>query len=158
MNPRLNRRAYMLIEFLVYIGLLAMFVGVAYSAYFRCQQNWRDLNRYSDDIVRAMKAGERWREDVRMAVSLPKLTEDGATLEIPNHSGTVVYRFTNGTLARDAGKGTVTVLKGVKSSRMLRDVREHVTSWRWELELASPQKVVRIRPLFSFQSVTTATQ
>jgi hypothetical protein len=47
----------------------------------------------------------------------------------------------------------VVVLKDVKASTISDDSRQRVNAWRWELELASPQKVVLVHPLFSFTAV-----
>ena len=159
MKGRVQKRGYLLIECIAYIGILAVVSGLAFSAYYRTQRNSRDLIRNSDDIVRVLKAGERWRADIRAATASPKLVENGneTTLRIPQKSGEVVYRFTEGTVWRKTNEGTkaVAVLREVKASHLYMDVGKKISSWRWELELASPQKVVRIRPLFTFQAVTT---
>jgi hypothetical protein len=42
---------------------------------------------------------------------------------------------------------------GVKSSKIAHDPRQKVTAWRWEIELATRKKAVRVRPLFSFEAV-----
>ncbi len=159
MKGRVQNRGYLLIECIAYLVILAVVFGLAFSAYYRTQQNSRDLVRNSDDIVRVLKAGERWRADIRAAVASPILLENGSesTLRIPQKSGEVVYRFTEGTVSRKTNEEakSAIVLRDVKVSRVQKDEGKKVISWRWELELASPQKVVRIRPLFTFQAVST---
>jgi hypothetical protein len=39
---------------------------------------------------------------------------------------------------------------------MLKDERERVVTWRWEVELKNAQKGARLRPLFSFQAVASS--
>jgi hypothetical protein len=101
-----------------------------------------------------LKGGERWRADVRAAVGAPELSEDGRALRIRQRYGEVNYHFDGNTVWRESDDQRVAFLKSVKSSRLIADQRQHVRAWRWELELASPQKVVRVRPLFTFQAVS----
>jgi hypothetical protein len=74
-------------------------------------------------------------------------------LVIPQQSGEVAYVFEDGSVWRQMGATRVVVLKQVKASTISDDSRQHVSAWRWELELASPQKVVLVRPLFTFTAV-----
>ncbi len=144
---------FSLIECLVYISVLAVILGLGYSALYRTYTNSENLRRNIHDIERTLQAGERWRADVRAATGTPDIIANG--LRIPQRSGVVSYVFEGGTVWRLTGPTRTPVLKAVKDSRMLMDRREHLVSWRWDLELASPQKVVRVRPLFTFQAVCT---
>jgi hypothetical protein len=141
-----------LIEVMTYIAVLSVVMALAYPAYYRCQRGSRDLRRNADDIVSALRAGERWRKDIRAATG-PIVSSDDR-LVIPQPNGDVIYRFADGKLFRITNhQSLVTVISNVKSSTMRADAREHVTAWRWELELAGQQKEVKVRPLFSFVAV-----
>ena len=142
-----TRRGYTLIEVLVYIAVLTVVLGVAYTAYARYEKGSRDLSRNADDIIRALRAGERWRDDVRAAVAPVRITDNGVV--IPQRAGDIEYAFADGTLWRQK----LPVLKQLKASAMRSDPRPHVVAWRWELELASPKQTAHVRPLFSFTAV-----
>jgi len=142
-----DRQAFTLVECIVYIAVLTVVLTLAYPLFCRSLKGSNDLRRNADDIVRVIHTGERWREDVRRATAPPRL--DGNALHIPHGTGEVLYAFTNGVVWR----GSVAVLQGVRTSQMELDSRQQVESWRWELELASSRKPVRMRPLFSFEAV-----
>jgi Tfp pilus assembly protein PilE len=146
-----SERGYLLLECLVYIAVFAVVLDLSFVAYYRYDQHTRNLRRNADDIVRTMHAGERWREDVRAAVAPPHVIENG--LVIPQQSGEVAYIFADDAIWRQTTSTRVLVLKQVKTSTMAADSRQHVNAWRWELELASPQKIVLVRPLFTFTTV-----
>src|SRR5215470_16859351 len=80
-----HRGGYLLVECLVYIAVLAVVMGVAFSAFYRCLSSWRDLARNTDDIARVLKAGEIWRADIRAAAGPLQPVEgpDFSALEIP---------------------------------------------------------------------------
>jgi type II secretory pathway pseudopilin PulG len=147
-----SERGYTLIECLVYIAMLAIVLNLSIMAFFRYNQHTNNLRRNADDITRALRAGERWRDDVRAAVAPPHVIENG--LAIPQRSGEVAYMFADGAIWRQAAGTRSLVLKQVKASAMSDDSRPHVAAWHWELELVSPQKIIRIRPLFSFTAVS----
>ncbi len=138
---------------LIYIGLLAVLLALGFSSLIRCEENHRNLRRNANDIERTLKAGERGRADVRDAVAAPEPSADGRVLRTPQRSGEVTSHFDGNTVWRDSDDRHITFLKSVKSSQMFSAPREHVHAWRWEVELASPQKIVRVRPLFTFQAV-----
>ena len=153
-------RGYLLIEALVYIGVVAALLGVAYAASYRCIDRSIALRRNADDITSALHAGERWRDDVRAAASQVRLenTEAGQLLYLDGPSRAVVYSFSTNTVSRRLGTGPwVRLLPNVKSSIMTADQRARVTAWRWELELQPRQsgsvKPSRVRPLFTFIAV-----
>ena len=154
------QRGYLMIEALVYIGVIVVVLGVAYSATYRCIDRSIALRRNADDITSALHAGERWRADVRAASSQVRLesTEAGQLLSLEGPSTAVVYSFATNAISRRFGTGPwVRLLPNVKSSTMTADKREHVTAWRWELELqtraTASVKPGRIRPLFTFLAV-----
>jgi Tfp pilus assembly protein PilE len=146
-----SHRAYTLIEMLVYIAVLAVVLNLSYAAYYRYDLYTRDLRRNADDIVRTMRAGERWRDDLRNAIAPPHVIENGVA--IPLSSGEIDYVFADGTVWRQVAGVRSIALKQVKASAMSIDHGQHVDAWRWELELASPKKRVLLRPLFSFTAV-----
>jgi hypothetical protein len=164
-NIRLAGRAsrkggYFMIELMVYIAIVGLVMGLAFGAFYRTLDTWRDLSRNANDIARALKAGERWREDVRLAIAPPEKLTDGSAeaLEITQPDLKVVYVFNGETVWRKQGDYPAEVfLSNVKHSEMLRDQRLRVVSWRWELELISKKKIVRIRPQFTFQAVARGT-
>ena len=153
------QQGIMLIDCLVYLAIWAVVVGLAFSAFYRCMSYSKSLPRNADDIARALKAGERWREDVRAATGPFKVVTWEASvaqaLHIPQKSGEVVYLCIDGAVLRQRGTNApwIPALSGVKSSRMEKDERQRVVSWRWEVELKNKQNVARVRPLFTFQAV-----
>ena len=65
-----NRRGILLMECLAYMGLWLAVVGLALHFFYRAYTQSKHLTRNADDIVRVLKAGERWRVEVRGS-SLP---------------------------------------------------------------------------------------
>ncbi len=146
----MNRRGFSLIEMLVYMVGLTVVLTAAYPAFEKAMRGSRDIQRNSDDILRAIRAGELWRKDVRSATD--PLRVDGDALVIPQSSGQIVYWFADGAVWRETGTRRDRFLRDVKSSSM-RSNFATVTFWRWEVELASPQKNPPVRPLFTFEAV-----
>ncbi len=152
-----TERGILLVDCMVYIALWSVVVGLAFASFYRCFDQTKHLSRNASDIVRALQAGERWREDVQQAMGELALIESGEAqeLRIPQQAGDVVYLFKEGTVLRRAGEKSrwARLLADVKESSMQKDPRTQVTAWRWEIELKTTQKVVRLRPLFTFQAV-----
>lgn len=147
----------MLIEALVYIALLFVVLGLAFMAFYRVFEQNHRLAGNATDIARAVQAGERWRDDIRHATGIPRLTHAGGSseLRIPRDDGMIVYVFRDGSVWRSAAKQTAReeVLPFVRVSQMVADARQHVTAWRWDLELQGRQKIARVPPQFSFLAV-----
>jgi len=159
-----GRRAYLMIEALVYIAVIVALLGAGYAAMYRCIDSSLALRRNADDIANALHAGERWRADVRAAASQIHVedTDAGQLLYLESARGSAIYRFSTNAIFRRLGEGPwVRLLPNVKSSSMAADRREHVTAWRWELELATRTqgsvKPGRVRPLFTFVAVPERT-
>ena len=152
-----GQRGIMLVDCLMYIALLAVILTLTLAAFYRTNENSKNLAQNAADIIRALNAGERWREDVRAATGPPRVEEDAkeTLLQLPQAAGEVRYRLRDGIVARQTSGNTnwIDLLPNVKSSRMEPDPRRHVTAWRWELELQGRQKVARVKPLFTFQAV-----
>jgi hypothetical protein len=146
----------LLAECLVYISLFLVLTGIASAAYYRALEFSRDLRRNADDVVMALKAGERWRQDVRSASGEVRLDTSGSreVLVLSQSGKEVRYWFEFGTIWRLVGQEgePVVVCRPVKRSQMIREQREDVACWRWELELKPAQKVVHLPPLFTFMA------
>lgn len=155
---RRSRRGagYLMNEALVYISVVFVVLGVGYAAMYRCVANSVALRRSADDITAAVRAGERWRADVRSAGRQARLeTVSGMqVLRLVGPRTDLSYAFMEGSVVRRVGAGAwVPVVKNVKSSEMQADPRREVAAWKWELELQPRLKTTRIRPLFSFAAV-----
>lgn len=151
---------YLLIEALAYIAVVFVVLGVAYAALYRCMDHSIALRRNTDDITRALSAGERWRADVRNAATRIWLekTAAGQVLHLEGLRAEAAYHFDDDAVYRRLASGPwAPVLTHVKSSVMAPDPRREVTAWRWELELKprakGTVKASRIRPLFTFLAV-----
>ena len=152
-------RAVMLVEALVYISVLFVILAVAGAAYCRVLDQTRQLRRVATDIPRALDAGERWRADVRATVAPPRLVQEGAltALHLPQGGVEVVYFFEGSNVVRRAGTndGWQPFLPQVTGSRFVEERREHVTVWRWEVELKPGPRPSKEPPLFTFLAVPT---
>jgi len=162
LRPLRGDYGFLMIDVLIYIAIWTVIVGLAFAAFYRCLSNSRDLSRNADDIVRALRAGERWRQDVRQAVAAPTIVSEGGAmaLEIPKASGLTVYVFATNTVWRksDLAAPWEKFLAGVRASRMERQPRQKVIAWRWEVELQTKKKQVRVHPMFHFLSVAPPDQ
>jgi len=154
-----GRAGITLIDCLVYIGLLAVLMSLAFSAFYTVSDHSKHLSRNAADIARALNAGERWRSDVRSAIGLPQLVDadDGSVLLLRQKIGEIQYSYRDGMIyRRTTGKANESwqlMLDGVKSSTMREKRYTQAAVWRWEIELQADQKAARVKPLFSFQAV-----
>jgi type II secretory pathway pseudopilin PulG len=154
-SSRHQQRGITLIECLVYIGALAVAMGMGMAAYYRSSEHTAALRRNTADITQALAAGELWRADLRAATQPPDFDAGDQTLRITQTNGAVAYRFSDHQILRRAtasGEWTV-LLPRVQQSEMLREPRQHVTGWRWELELKTYRQEPTTRPLFTFIAV-----
>ena len=153
-------RGMMLIDCIVCIALLAIILTLAFAAFHRTTENSNRLSHNTADISRALHAGERWREDVRTASGEPRLDAENGTplLRLSHAAGEIDYTFRDGKVLRRVLPATnwFVILPGVANSTMRAEPRRHVTCWHWDVELKGRQKVARVRPLFSFEAVATA--
>jgi hypothetical protein len=150
----------MLIECLVYIGLVFVVLGTGYAVMYRCVENSVLLRRNAQDVTAALNAGERWRADVRKSQQPIKVeaTETGQTIRVAAEKGEVLYHFETNTVTRCAqGEPWIVLLSNVKTSGMHANPRKHVMAWQWEVELLPRAKGYgkpgRVRPLFTFTAV-----
>ncbi len=158
-EPATNRNigaGYSLIEMLVYIGVLAVLMGVGYGAVYRCMDTSLALRRNAEEIAGALHIGEIWRADVRAAGRDARMETNsmGQILRLPQPGKTIAYRFSDGTVARQVGNsGWTPLLRNVKSCEFLSEQRP-VPAWRWELELQTRRKTLsHVPPLFTFIAV-----
>ena len=147
-----QRAGYLLLELMVFLALMAVILGLAYSAYWRCADNSKRLQENAADILAAMQAGERWREDIRLARDTA-LDPDG--VKIIQAGDTVEYRFDQQAIWRHSAQTgrTICLLSKVKTSTMRPEARRQVSAWRWEVELQSRKAPPYLRPLFTFEAV-----
>jgi len=154
-----SERGIFLIECLAYFAIVTVVLAMATAVFFHFWDDSKRLRRNAEDIARALHAGEQWRADVRSSTGPLHEIRQGNfdCLFIPVKTGSINYYFftTQGAVSRQVGASgkAVTLLEHVKSSQMQREPRQQVTAWRWELELQSGQKKVRMQPLFTFESV-----
>ena len=148
--------AYMMIECLVYIGVVFALLGVGYAAMYHCLKDSVALRRNADDIVKSLHAGERWRADIRLANAPLRLEQSssGQVLHIPTKQGETTYRFaSDGVYRNTTGHPWSRVLDDVKSASIESEARQKLTVWRWELELQTRAKSAHVKPLFTFIAV-----
>ena len=158
--PKSRRTAGMLLaECLVYIGLFALLTGIGLATFYLCWNHSQALVSATDDIGAALRAGERWRADVRRATGVISL-EPSATAErvrIPAGEKTIVYHFEAGEIRREvpASHTSELLLPRVKTSEMTVESRSGVTAWRWELELSLRRPETQLPLLFTFEAAQT---
>lgn len=154
-NKARSRQAFTLIECIVYMAVFTLLLGAAIMAFYRCFDHMQSVRRNSDDIGRALRVGEIWREDIRGATNAIQLDDADQTLRISRADGEVSYRFENSQVLRKAKADSswAVLLPRVQASRMQSDPRTHVTPWRWDLELQAKNPKAHIKPLFTFLAV-----
>jgi|SRR5579859_52369 len=149
---------YLLIECLVYIAIFAVITGLGLTTFYLCWDNSKALRLTTDDVAAALRAGERWRADIRSATGKITVahTATGELLRIPCGTDEILYRFTDGKIRRQlASSGFAEpVLNAVETSQMVKDTRGTVTAWRWELDLKPHRKVTHLPLQFTFEAAT----
>ena len=144
-------RGVLLIDAMVYIVVVAMILALAASVFDKGLRESTGLQRNVADIERALKAGERWRADVRAAIGQIEAGEQ--TLTIPQREGEVVYEFATNQVRRTVNANKTEIfLARVQSSAMTEERRGDVVGWKWEVELERRLKEARVRPLFTFMA------
>jgi hypothetical protein len=153
-----RRRAFTLLECIVYMSVFAMLLGMALMAFYRCYDHMQAMRRNTDDIGRALHAGEIWRADIRSATNAIQFDVAEQTVRIPCAAREVSYRFSESQVLRRANADSpwAVLLPRVQVSQMQAESRTHVTACRWDLELQTKNQPVRTRPLFTFLAVPTA--
>ena len=143
--------AFLLMECLAYLVVFFVVSGLAFAAYHQMDGQSRALTRNSEDIVRALRAGERWRADVRAATNAIQLQEH-QEFRLATRHGLVSYFFRDGAVWRQDTNDALSqlFLASVQTSAMQPDARTQLTAWRWEVELKTKRTNATTRPLFTF--------
>lgn len=157
-NSKARRCAGILLtECLVYIAVFAILVGGGTMVFYFFWDHSKALVYTTNDIESALRAGEDWRADVRLATGKISIatTTTGEVVRIPQKGREIVYRFESSELHREipAINDSRLLLPKVKSSRIETDVRGDVTGWRWELELVQRRKEMNLPLKFTFEAV-----
>jgi hypothetical protein len=154
--PGRRHAGMMLLECLVYISVFAILLGGATTVFYFCWDHSRALIYATDDITSVLRAGERWRADVRGATGKISVetTAAGETVRIPETKKEIVYRFESGEVRREisASGNSQLLLPKVKTSQMETEVRGGVTAWRWEVELTPRRKETQLPLRFTFEA------
>ena len=153
---RRKEAGILLLECLVYMSILALLLGFAFTAFWHFQTQSIYLRRNVEDISRALHAGEQWRDDIHKSAQVEVLQEEKSTiyrLAQPEHE--ILYSFAGGSVWRkELPEGQwIKWLQNVNSSEMRVEQGAFTSAWIWELELKTAQKTVRLKPLFSFVAV-----
>ena len=92
------RAGIMLVECLVYLGVFAVLLGIGYGTFYVCWDYSKALRYATDDIASALRAGERWRADIRSATGKITIetTAQGEQLRIPRRTTAIIYSFRAG--------------------------------------------------------------
>lgn len=146
-----------LIDCLVYMSLFGLVTALATTCAFKLERQSRVLHKRSEEITRALKAGELWRADIRSATNEPAIVayRGQSLLKIPTIDGEVFYYFESSTLWRKPAKSTQfgMFLPEVKLCSIVPERRQNARGWVCELELASKIQQQKMRPLFTFRAV-----
>lgn len=146
----------LLIECVVYISVFAILTSIGFAAFYLCWDNSKALVYATDDISAALRAGERWRADVRAATGKISVETNaaGELLRIPHGKDEIFYSYHNGALRRKLASMPAPDLlfAKVKNSQMCAEDRNGVTAWRWELELPLRRPETQLPLLFTFEA------
>ena len=146
-------------ECLVYIAVFAILLGIGTAAFYFCWDHSKAVIMATDDIASALRAGERWRADVRAATGKisVELTPDGEIVRIPGTGKDILYRFESGGVRREISSmnNSQLLLPKVKTSHMQAEERDTINAWRWELELTQRRTETHLPLLFTFEAVQT---
>ncbi|MDH7501726.1 MAG: hypothetical protein QHJ82_03295 [Verrucomicrobiota bacterium] len=153
-------RGILLIECLIYLGVVLVVIGAALAAFYNALDYSKRLRRNAEDMTRALRVGEQWRADVRSAVGAIRVEkgQGGIAFCIPSGDQEVAYVFSTNQIVRIKSKNGLSepLLTGIKRCSFNQDNRGTVAAWRWELEFAGVMKAVRETPAFTFIAVPGA--
>lgn len=155
--PQSRRPAgILLIECLVYIAVFAILTSVGFAAFYLCWDQSKAVVYATEDIGAALRAGERWRADIRAATGTISMKQhaDGQTVQIPEKGKVVIYRFETGEVRREtsASQNSELILSKVQSSRIGSVSGNGVAGYRWELQLAERRPETQLPLLFTFEA------
>lgn len=128
--------AFTLAELLVYIVSLLAVSGVAFTAVNRMWSATGRMGSTVDDTTASLRAGERWRIDLRKASAPPRIEENGSVCLLQSGTNRVAWFHFEGRLWRQAGSlPAIAWCDRVESCRFTPDLRKHVRAHRLELAL-----------------------
>ncbi len=157
MKTRIQRarppRGITLIECLVYIGLLGAITGIATVALGRLWGATGRMAKTGDALAAALRAGERWRADIRDARGTVQPLADGTGCRIPAASGPIEWVWRDGLVWRRAAGAESVWLGPASVSTMAAEPRGGTVSWRWEVLLVPESAKSRLEPWHSFVAV-----
>jgi hypothetical protein len=164
LHDNIPRRAahsgIMLVECMVYLAVLVILISIGIGVFDVCWNGFSSMVSSTDDVSGALRAGERWRADVRGATGTINVetTSSGQVVKIPENGTLIVYSFDSREIRRQVGPNgsSPIVLPKVASSEMKSDVRDGVTAWQWELELPERQHGSHLPMLFTFEAAQKA--
>src|SRR4051812_14582928 len=102
-NRSVRTRGIVMIDAIVYIAVLAVVMVLAAVVFDKGMRESAGLQRNVADIERALKAGERWRSDVRAANGTIEVSQQ--RMIIPQKQGRVVYEMATNQVRRVEGGG-----------------------------------------------------
>ena len=151
-------RAFTLVELMMYVAMVSVLTVMASKAYYRAADQSMALKLQTRQIASVLRAGERWRADVRQAVRPPEWIENARleepVLRLSMKDETIEYIFQENKIYRRTSEGAKEmVLAKVRASRMLDAARGDVPAVRWEVALIPRRKNPGTWPLFTFQAV-----
>jgi hypothetical protein len=125
------------------ISILVVLFGLSFSAFYRTLDNATRLRRARPHraFLRPVKFSRHRRAGVNRAV-------DGAVEQHCTYavSGETAYFSPDQRAEADSANARGQALAGVKSSRIIRDIRGPIAAWRWELELNAGKKEAGCSP------------
>jgi len=149
----------MLIECLVYIAVFAILSSIGLAVFYFCWDHTKAVVFATEDVSSALRAGERWRADVRGATGkiIVETTPAGEVVRMPELGKEIIYHFESGELRREVStlKNSQLLLPKVKTSQMQAETRGPVDAWRWELELTPRRQETRLPLVFTFEAAQT---
>jgi len=159
LSQSLRTRGIMLTECLVYLAVFSILTSIAFASFYLCWGQSEALIFASDDVSSAVRAGERWRADVRAATGKISVetTPSGELVRIPRGKEEIFYSFHNGSVWRKISSANVSqkLFAKAESSKMILDARDAVTAWRWELVLPERRPESQLPLLFTFEAAQT---
>lgn len=154
LKAKRQARGASLVEMLMYMSCLLVLMSLVSVAIGRLWSAERALHERANELIRVVNAGERWREDVRRSGVSPRAIEangnEGLLLELDGSRQ--VYLLEAGELHRTANGEKEVLVRNVVSSRMLREQREGLVYWRWELGVRLGRNATKTQA-FTFMAV-----
>ena len=146
----------LLTECLVYLVVFTILTSIGFASFYLCWNQSQALICATDDIGSALRAGERWRADVRAATGniSVETTTNGELLRIPRGKNEVFYSCHNDAVWRKVSPSGLTeqLFAKTESSKMTMESRDGVTAWRWELVLPERRSEAQLPLVFTFEA------